>query len=286
MLRFGKACFTGVATGCNLEAVEEFGQGKAMAFDKDKYQFQFSEMHPDTMYDGNLRLQKAKKAMAVVKDALLQEGKEPSNLSLLDVGASTGFLTRYYGKFFCRVVGIDIDVKGIDNAAKTTNEGHIKFQVADSMNMPFRDHSFDVVTCTQIYEHVPDAGKLMSEIYRVLKPGGICYFAAGNRLMIMEPHYHLPFLSVIPKWMAHYYVRFAGKGDYYYETHYSLWGLRSLVKKFRVFDYTRSIIQYPEKYCATEMIRPDTLKQKVYLAILKLAYWGCPTYIWILKKPD
>lgn len=74
----------------------------------------------------------------------------------------------------------------------------------------------------------------MDEIYRVLRPGGVCFLAAGNRFVFMEAHYHLPFLSVIPKWMAHKYINLFKKADYYYETHLTYWGLKKLVSKFDI----------------------------------------------------
>jgi SAM-dependent methyltransferase len=125
----------------------------------------------------------------------------------------------------------------------------------------------------------------MSEIHRILKPGGICYFAAGNRVKFMEAHYRLPLLSVIPKWLGHIYVRLAGKAEKYYETHLSYWGLRKLVGAFEIVDYTKEVVRDPVKYSALDMVRPGSLKQKLSLAVLGAAYWCCPTYIWILRKP-
>jgi len=257
-----------------------------MAVDPEKYQYQhgFSDTS-SAMYDDEGRTQKAKKTMAVIHDYLHANGKESQNLHLLDIGCSTGYLTRQYGRFFGHTTGIDIDKGAIAHAKKETDSDNIHFQLGDSMDMAFDNNSFDAVTCTQIYEHTPDAKQLMSEIYRVLKPGGFCYFAAGNRLTFMEEHYHLPLLSAIPKWMANYYIRMAGKADFYYETHYSLWGLKKLVRQFEIIDYTTEIIRDPVKYHATEMIHPDSIKQRFSLTILRYAYWICPTYIWILKKP-
>lgn len=257
-----------------------------MPVDTKKYQYQhgFSEMH-SVMCDDKSRTQKAKKTMSVICDYLQTTGKKPQNLHLLDVGCSAGYLTRQYGQFFGCTTGIDIDKGAIAHAQKETDSDKIFFQLGDSMNMAFDDNSFDVVTCTQIYEHTPDAKQLMSEIYRVLRPGGFCYFAAGNRLKFIEDHYHLPLLSVIPKWVANYYIRMAGKADFYYETHYSLWGLKKLVRQFELIDYTKEIIRDPVKYHATEMVQPGSMKQRLSLAILRYAYWICPTYIWILKKP-
>lgn len=43
---------------------------------------------------------------------------------------------------------------------------------ADITDLPFPDESFDVVLCSHVLEHVPDDGKAMRELYRVLRPGG------------------------------------------------------------------------------------------------------------------
>lgn len=43
---------------------------------------------------------------------------------------------------------------------------------ADICNLPFEDHSFDVIFCNHVLEHIPDDQKAMSELYRVMRPGG------------------------------------------------------------------------------------------------------------------
>ncbi|MCK5359601.1 MAG: methyltransferase domain-containing protein, partial [Gammaproteobacteria bacterium] len=139
--------------------------------------------------------------------------------------------------------------------------------------------------CSQVYEHVIDARQMMDEIYRVLKPEGICYFAAGNRLAIDEHHHHLPFLSAIPRPLGHLYLRLAGKGKYYYEKHLSYWGLKSLVSRFQIVDYTAEVINDPKRYATDYMLEPGSSKQKFARLIVKRFYWLCPGYIWLLKKP-
>lgn len=254
--------------------------------DKRDYQYQhgFSELHSEEMYDTAGREQKANKSLAVIDDFVGKAGLRRKDLYLLDIGCSTGYMTHVYGQYFGRATGIDIDAKAVGHARESFSNATISFEVRDSMNTGFADSSFDAVICTHVYEHVPDAERLVSEIHRVLKPGGFCYFAAGNRFTFMEPHYRLPLLSVIPKFLADYYIRWVGKADFYYEKHRSLWGLKHLVRKFELHDYTLEVIRDPVKYHATEMLRPGSLKQKVALAILRTMYWVCPTYIWVLVK--
>jgi SAM-dependent methyltransferase len=43
---------------------------------------------------------------------------------------------------------------------------------ADLCALPFADDSFDVILCNHVLEHIPDDQKALSELYRVLKPGG------------------------------------------------------------------------------------------------------------------
>ncbi|WP_372746615.1 class I SAM-dependent methyltransferase [Lutibacter sp.] len=47
---------------------------------------------------------------------------------------------------------------------------------ADICNLPFEDNQFDVVFCNHVLEHITDDKKAMSELYRVLKPGGLGIF--------------------------------------------------------------------------------------------------------------
>jgi ubiquinone/menaquinone biosynthesis C-methylase UbiE len=181
-------------------------------------------------------------------------------------------------------IGIEIDQEAIQYAQHYSSSTHVQFLTADSMALPFHDNSVDVIVCNHIYEHVPDADQMMGEIYRVLKEEGFCYFSAGNKHMIIEGHYGLPFLSWIPKPLAHFYLRMTGKGNYYYEEHRSLRGLTRLVKAFRIHDYTLAIVHHPDKFFATDIFNTQTLLYKWIRSIAPYLYRWIPTYIWILTK--
>jgi SAM-dependent methyltransferase len=246
-----------------------------------QYQERFSETHAGEMYDAETRRLKAAKAIAILQDCL----GDLSGLRLLDLGCSNGLMTRFYGEAFEDVIGLDIDAPGIAFAQANNTAPNIRYELSDGMNTGLPDESIDVVTCTHVYEHVPDAMHLLDEIHRVLRPGGACLFIAGNRLTWMEADNHLPLLSVLPRPLADRYVRLAGKGDRYYERTRSLWGLRRLVSRFEVRDYSLRVLQEPERFHMTELVRPGTLKQKASILALRAAYWLSPTFIWILVKP-
>jgi SAM-dependent methyltransferase len=250
-----------------------------------EYQHDFSEIHPKTMFDELGRLQKARKTVAVILDALRREGIDPRETRLLDIGCSTGILTRHYAEFFGKVVGIDIDDGAVGWARQNRATDNVAYRIGDSMDVPFLAGEFDLVTCTHIYEHVPDAQRMLDEIHRVLRPGGFCFFAAENRLRVWDGHYDLPFVTVLPRPLANFYVRVTGRGLRRYETHRTLWGLKRLVRAFEITDYTRAVVGDPEKFEATDTIWPGSAKQRIANAILTVAYWAFPTYLWILHKP-
>jgi 2-polyprenyl-3-methyl-5-hydroxy-6-metoxy-1,4-benzoquinol methylase len=246
-----------------------------------KYQRNFSEILPEAVFNRESREKKAKTIVAVLSDFF---GSNLQSLSVLDAGSSTGIIANYLAKYFGNVIGIDIDEKAIKYARDNFTKENLVFEMGDSMHLNFPQNIFDIVICAHVYEHVPDADRLMTEIHRVLKPGGVCYFSAGNRLAVKEPHYNLPFLSVMPRYFAHRYMKITGKGKFYYEKHLSYWGLKKLIRNFEQIDYTKKIIENPGLFYTDYMIKHGTTKSTLARLIVNYAYWICPGFIWLLRK--
>ena len=230
--------------------------------------------------DTHGRTQKFKKLLSVLQDF----HPETRSLNCLDIGCSSGIITSLLGDHFRMAIGIEIDQEAIQYAQQHSLSTRVHFLTADSMALPFHDNSVDVIVCNHIYEHVPDADQMMGEIYRVLRQEGFCYFSAGNKYMIIEGHYGLPFLSWIPKPLAHLYLRMTGKGNYYYEEHRSLRGLTQLVKGFRIHDYTLPVVRNPEKFFVTDLLNPKSFLYTCIRLFAPYLYRWIPTYIWILTK--
>jgi SAM-dependent methyltransferase len=250
--------------------------------DNRKYQLNFSQLLPQAMFDVCARRNKAQTMLQVLRDHL---GTELTHLRLLDIGSSTGIIADFLAGHFQEVIGIDIDAPAVAFARQNCSRSNLFFAMGDSLDLGFPKNAFDVVICAQVYEHVPDAERMMKEIFRVLKPGGVCYFAAGNRLALMEPHYRLPLLSVIPRPIANLYIRLAGKSTHYHEHHLTCWGLKELVHAFEVIDYTRKIVAAPDFFNAGYMLREDSWEWMLARVVVRVAYWLFPGYIWLLRKP-
>lgn len=245
------------------------------------YQHNYTALMP-SLYNSDKRIKKADTIVRVCRD--FTHSEDLSQLDLLDVGSSNGIIDNYLANFFRQVTGIDIDEPAMAHARETFPRGNLRFEPGDAMQIGYPDNSFDVAVCTQIYEHVPDARRMFAEIFRVLKPGGFCYFSGNNRIMFMEPHYRLPLLSVLPRPLAHRYVRLAGKGSHYHELHFSYWTLKRLCKAFHIVDYSAAVVANPERFGVDYMIKKGSLKWQAANLMARYAKWASPL-MWILQKP-
>ncbi|MBP7216239.1 MAG: class I SAM-dependent methyltransferase [Candidatus Omnitrophica bacterium] len=248
------------------------------------YQKDYARLYCPAMYDAKKRLIKADKTISVLNDYFSQCNIAYDGFSVLDIGCSSGFITYRLGEFFKKAVGIDIDQEACCYAQAQASNQKTQFVLADAMRLSFADESFDVVVCSHIYEHVPASEGLLHEIFRVLKQGGVCYFAGPNKLNLIEPHYKLPLLSLMPKRLAHVVLRLTKGHERYHENLRFYWGLKRLCKDFEVVDYTGTVVRDPQKYSLQELLPASSIKARCARFLLSRAVWLSPTFIWILKK--
>ena len=88
--------------------------------------------------------------------------------SVLEVGAGTGLILEGLGDAPARKVGIDIS-SGMLAKAKARGFDVLQGSATD---LPFEDHTFDVAFSFKVLAHVADIEKALSEMARVLRPGG------------------------------------------------------------------------------------------------------------------
>lgn len=98
--------------------------------------------------------------------------------TILDIGCGGGTITNFLANTYpnTRVFGCDISKKAISVAKKNAPK-RAAFGVIVNGRFPYKDKFFDACICFDVLEHVPDADLFLSETKRVLKKGGLIYFA-------------------------------------------------------------------------------------------------------------
>ena len=93
---------------------------------------------------------------------------------VLEVGAGTGFNFSHYGAEVLEVTATEPDPFMLRRARRRALEASrpVKLLQAPAEQLPFDDDSFDTVVSTWVMCSVTDPAKALSEVYRVLKPGG------------------------------------------------------------------------------------------------------------------
>ncbi len=109
---------------------------------------------------------------------------------ILDVGCGSGRHVVEACRRDCYAVAADLDIQELTIAKGylycLACEGGLRARVnllsAAAERLPFADMSFDRVICTETLEHVPDDGLVVSELARVLRPGGTISVSVPDRL--------------------------------------------------------------------------------------------------------
>ncbi|NJL05195.1 MAG: class I SAM-dependent methyltransferase [Chloroflexaceae bacterium] len=95
--------------------------------------------------------------------------------TLLDVCCGIGPMLRVASRYQVQVIGIDFSQVAIRTAAQYGTAW-----VADALQLPFADNSFDYVTNLGSLEHLEDMAQGVCEMARVLKPDGLCAIMVPN----------------------------------------------------------------------------------------------------------
>ncbi len=134
------------------------------------------------------------KAIAIIKE---------NNASvILDIATGTGDMAINIHKAIknCNIVGCDISTGMLNVAEKKVEQQelseYITFKEGDCTTLPFEDNSFDAVSIAFGIRNVEDIKKGLSEIFRVLKPGGV---AVILELSIPENRFYRFFYNIYTK---------------------------------------------------------------------------------------
>jgi 2-polyprenyl-6-hydroxyphenyl methylase/3-demethylubiquinone-9 3-methyltransferase len=102
---------------------------------------------------------------------------------VLDLGCAGGFMAEALGQRGAHVTGIDPAAEAIHAArAHARLSGlRIGYDIGVGEALPYDDATFDAVVCVDVLEHVTDLNKVLSQVARVLRPGGLFLFDTINR---------------------------------------------------------------------------------------------------------
>lgn len=117
------------------------------------------------------------------------------NKNILEVGCGVGSDTVMFASIGANVNAIDISEKSVEltkrNLALRGFAGDIR--VADAENMPYKDNYFDFIYSWGVLHHTPDTEKAISEVHRVLNPGGEICVMLYNRKSLVSLQMYLIF---------------------------------------------------------------------------------------------
>jgi len=137
---------------------------------------------------------------------------DPRGFRVLDCGAGTAGATVALARHGVRAVALDLSHWCLGAARVNAFLSGISFDLlrGDAQSLCFGDETFDVVLGLDIIEHVPDPGRMLREIRRVLKKDGLFIFRTGFGLnpsnIRRDPHYQTPFSVLLPRPIRAFYL--------------------------------------------------------------------------------
>lgn len=219
------------------------------------------------------RIKKAKMIFAVLQDFY----ENLNELNCLDIGCSGGIITNYLASYFKDIIGVDVDENAIRFATERYKKNNLRFYLRDTTKLNFPENYFAVVICNHIYQYVEDKGLLLREIYRVLKPHGICYFSAITLLSTKEN----AFFAIVPLLNK---LKCPASGYSYKDSFFTYPRLKKLAtdSNFEIIDYTSKVL-INNKFRRDEEKAIRKIMRIIPSKLLEKFIFLSPTHIWILK---
>ena len=236
---------------------------------------------PDPHWGSTNRDQKARNILQCLN---LLTKVELRTLSCIDIGCGSGGISRHLAPHFKEVCGVDPEPwqRWKEYTSQCSN---LSFRDEFIETLSLDDNSVDIVICNQVYEHVPSPETLIAQVFRILKPGGVCYFAGPNLLYPIEPHVHWPFIHWIPRRPALAILRiFAPEKEKIldaYSTTY--WRLRHWLRAFDIVDAVPQLVKF-----RAESSQPGNIWRvfrPVPLALLRTLGFLSPGFVFLITKP-
>jgi 2-polyprenyl-3-methyl-5-hydroxy-6-metoxy-1,4-benzoquinol methylase len=199
--------------------------------------------------------------------SIVNQKVNSNNLSVLDLGSGEGGTSKVFSQNNF-VISLDISLIRLHRQDQTVNsaEGIPSEEIESSseksstinkdrllpslevtkincvngsaLQLPFSNHSFDLIIIQDVIEHLTNVSDLYSEVKRLLKSNGTIYLSTPNKYSIFnfitDPHFGLPFLSLLKREsIKKYFLKYFRKDDYNRTDIAQLFSLSELINLFK-----------------------------------------------------
>ena len=173
----------------------------------------------------------------------------PPGSRALDIGGGTGTVSHALALHYREVIALEPVLERVEFMRRRFRQeglSNVKVVRSSVWNLPFGPNSFDLVAMNGVLEWVAEGstedprelqGKALRMAFRLLRPGGYLYLGIENRTIptflvgYPDPHCSLPWVTVLPRPMAHWYAKRHGSACGYRNYLYSSRGYRRLLKE-------------------------------------------------------